>query len=105
VRWGLRLSVSDLSFVFAIAVGAGARVEVIERLKLGIFLEKYPALDPPRQRLTELVLNELGSGETKYVVKFLQSSLFSFRYPEEDHHQGNDVETGVQAESTLYEYE
>lgn len=50
----------------------------------------------------ELIANEASAWNSKDVIEFLEGSLFCLRDKEEDHDEGHNVETGVEAESTCW---
>ena len=70
---------------------------MIQRLQLGVALPKHPALEPPRQRNSSLVLGKLADGHGKDVVELLEGALLGLRHPKEDHDEGHGVEAGVEA--------
>jgi len=67
-------------------------VKLIERLKLSVLISEKVPLNKPRECLRSLVFHVLGRRHGKYIVEFFQGSLLGFRYPEEDHYQGSNVE-------------
>lgn len=75
-------------------------VTYIERLQLSVTLPQDPPLEPPRCSFSSLVCDKLLARNCKDVIKLLQSSLLCFRNKEEDHDEGKDVQTGVEAECT-----
>lgn len=73
---------------------------LVEGLELGVPVEKHPALEPPRQSLGALVVDELGSWGPEDVVELLERALLGLGYPEEDHYEGEHIETGVEPKDT-----
>lgn len=66
----------------------------------GDLLEHDVALDEPRQPHGCLVVEERLGGDGKDLVDFLERELFGFADKSEDHAPGDEVESGVEAEST-----
>ena len=60
--------------------------------------EKDPPLEPERQDGEALVAHEAGDGDGEDPVELLEGALHGLGDPEEDHDEGDDVETGVHAE-------
>lgn len=75
-------------------------LEVVQRLLLGVALPEDVALEPVGESNLELVAGELADGKGKDPVEFLEGSLLGLRDPEEDHDEGDDVETSIETEST-----
>lgn len=84
-------------------VGAevGDVLEVVERLLGGALLEEDVALEPPGDGSVELVAAELLDGDGEDPVKFLKSALLGLGDEEEDHEEGDSVESSIETEGTL----
>lgn len=63
-------------------------------------LEEDVALKPPRQHLGELVFGVSAVRNTKDVVELFKGLLLRLRDKEKDEGEGNQVEAGVEAESS-----
>lgn len=75
--------------------------KVVEFGTLGALSAENITLDPPGQDL-ECLIRHMGLGwHSEDVVEFFQSALFGLRDQEEDHHQGGDVEEGIESEGSL----
>jgi len=57
-----------------------------------------PGFEPPWQNSEALVLHEDASGDTEDVVELLESALLGLWHEQEQHAEGDDVETSVEAE-------
>jgi hypothetical protein len=66
----------------------------------GVLLEENMALDEVGQPGTGLVCEELPCGHREDLIDFLQSELLGLADKAEDHAPGDQVECGVEAEST-----
>jgi len=66
--------------------------------KVGVLVAEKVSLEEVRKSLLDLVRGKLARGNGKDLVELLKGTLLSFRKQEEDHDEGNDVETGVEAE-------
>lgn len=73
-------------------------IKLVQRLQRSVPLEENPPLEPVGQGFRELVAHEDAGGDGEDVVELLEGALFGFREPEEDHDEGDDVETRVEAE-------
>jgi hypothetical protein len=72
----------------------------IERFQLRITLPQHPSFEPPRRSFTSLVGDELLARDGEDVVELFQGPLLGFRYKEEDHDEGANIETGIESEGT-----
>ena len=75
-----------------------AVVEVVQRLEHVAAVPQHVALDPVRDGLGELVLDEAARGHGEDVVELLERALLGLRHEQEDHDEGQHVEAGVEAE-------
>jgi hypothetical protein len=101
----LRATLSALAIILvhlvdAILVGMVA-IESVQRLEDSILSLEDPAVDPIWESLGELVAHVGACGDGEDVVEFFEGTLFSFRDPEENHDQCQNIGSGVEAEDSL----
>lgn len=75
-------------------------LEGVERLQLSVAVEEDPALEEVGNRLGNLVVRKAGGGQSKDPVELFQRTLLGLGNPEQDHKEGNDVETSVETKGT-----
>lgn len=62
---------------------------------------EYVTSDPPWKDLSELVSGVGASRHTEDVVELLEGSLLGLGQEQEDQNKGNDIQSSIEAESTL----
>lgn len=78
----------------------GDLLKVIQWLEGSGALEKDVSLEPPGQSLSELVLGKGTNWNCKDPIKLLKGTLHGLGHPEENHDEGDEVESGVQSKRT-----
>jgi len=72
--------------------------QVNQRLKPGRLVKKDVSLEKVRNSVLDLIGGELFGRHLKDRIHFLESQTLGFRDPEDDHDQGEDIETGLKGQ-------
>jgi hypothetical protein len=75
-------------------------IELVQRLEHNITAHDI-LVEKPRQCLGNLVVHVCACWDGENVIQLLECALLRLGDPEEDHDEGDDVETGVEAECAL----
>lgn len=73
-------------------------VEMVKGLKLRVLAPQDVPLEPVGQRLVDLVADVLAGRHGEDVVELFERPLLGLGEEEEDEHERDDVEAGVEAE-------
>ena len=68
-------------------------LEMVQRRQMSVLAAEDITLNPPWKPGTRLILDKCARRYSKDIVKLLKCPLFGLWQPQEDHDQGQDVET------------